>query len=513
LADSSLAFYAASTVSPFPVLVRRYQATIDITAIANRGGCDADCKNGAAFDQVSRFDQETPNWNRQGHIVGINPGVARGLTAPVLFCCEPPRIDTNAVMDIGRPLTSVAHEFYHQLGFLHAGHDCPGDPGGFLGLQAEGWDPDHRGELHSFGFDPRFRSGGSDGVFAIEGTQDSAGAATQFFDLMSYCTNNYPETNSWISARNWTHALNDHATSGRAALRSVRPVAARAATGGPTIAVDALQVGKADPVVRVEPGLHGTVKPPAGKPDATIQLVDGAGDVVSKASTVALHGHVDEGPDVVSVGATVRDPGTAVRAEVRVDGKPFATIKRPAVTPKLRVLRPKVSKTSVLVRWRLLRGRAQSIAIDFATNGKRFRPVALLTRGRSYRVPMDVLAKGSKARFRVRISDGWNEGSAKSGRVKVPGPPVAAPAVALLGTPRVAVDGTLQLEATGGTDGDRPLPARAIAWYYGHRLLGRGRVVRISGLAAGRRSLRLVARGAHGRAVRRVPVEVVRQLR
>ncbi len=505
LVDGTVAFAPTARISPFVLLVRPYQAAIDISAIAARSdsSCNADCKNSAVFDKVNDFDQATPDWNRQGHITGVNPGVARGLTAPVLFCCQPLRIDTNAITDAGRPLTSVAHEYYHQLGFSHAGHDCPGNPGGFLGLQAESWDPDHQGRLQSFGFDPL---PGVGGTHAVEGTQ------VQFFDFMSYCTDNYPETNSWISARNWTRALNDHrARSLRRAAGA--PVARASAAGGPTLTVSTLKVGDGKPITHVVPGTGTPGTASTGKPDATIRLRNAAGKVVASAAATVQRGHANKGGQVESVGAAVKDPGGVASAEVRVGAKVLARVKKPRRAPRVKLTAPrrgtKVKSTgTVLVRWRITGARPKTVDIDFAADGRRFRPVVLGLRGSSYKVPVELLAKGSRARFRVRVSDGWNVARATSAAIRVAGPP-PTPTVQP-GTRAVSIDGTLQLEGYAYGDGRR-LPSGSLSWYSGRRLLGRGASVRVSGLPVGRRHVTLIARARDGRRGRTsVALQVVR---
>src|SRR5207244_12656846 len=122
----------------------------------------------------------------------------------------------DAIVDHGRPLTSVAHEFFHLLGRPHASYGCDG---GANGQSAESW-PDPEGHTHSLGLDTILGSG-KKGPFALPSTPPD-----NFYDFMSYCTHGN-ESISWGSVRNWNKVFHDNSQAG------ARVVGSRHAAAGP----------------------------------------------------------------------------------------------------------------------------------------------------------------------------------------------------------------------------------------------------------------------------------------
>ena len=521
-----LAFDAVRATSPFPLNIRPYQAQIDITEINNRPshndgrGNDGDEKNSAAYDKVSEWDQNAPGFQRQGLIVGVNTGVARGLAGPVFFCCEPPRIDSIAVTESNRPLTSMAHETYHLIGFKHAGYGCDG-AGGTLGVHAETWPVDDRGTMQSIGYDVRpaaFRTG----PLRIYGLQTPAGEAATNYDFMSYCADPDGDPNSWISARNWTKAVNDNDVRRRAAVGPPRAVAAsaRAAQTTPTgprtkaLQVMAVETG-GETLLRTEAVTGRTSRSAAGG-SAEIVVRDGDGDRVSRTRVEPVLSHSNRGGDVRVVSATVPARGGA-SVEVRRDGKLLERARRPRGRLRVKVLTPRRgarigSTGTVDVRFRVRGPRAgRRTTILFSPNGRtRFRPVAGGVTGSRWRVPVELLERGTRARFRVRVTNGWQTAAGRSAPFSVAGPAPAVRIAEPAGPIRVLADGTLSLRGEAWGDAGRSLRGRALTWFAGRRVLGHGRTLRVDGLPRGTRRLRLVARTPDGRSsAASVPVRLV----
>ena len=86
-----------------------------------------------------------------------------------------------------------------------------------------------------------------------------------------------------------------------------------------------------------------------------------------------------------------------------------------------------------------------------------------------------------------------------SGRLLAEGVP---PVVQIIGAPRrghVRATASLLLQGSAFDDAGRPLTGGHLRWYVGKRLIGRGGLVTVSGLVAGKTTIRLVATDSHGR--------------
>ncbi len=97
------------------------------------------------------------------------------------------------------------------------------------------------------------------------------------------------------------------------------------------------------------------------------------------------------------------------------------------------------------------------------------------------------------------ISDGFNATTVTSGRLLAEGVP---PVVEIVGAPRrghVRATASLLLQGSAFDDAGRPLTGGHLRWYAGNRLIGRGGLVTVSGLVAGKTTIRLVATDSHGR--------------
>ena len=99
-----------------------------------------------------------------------------------------------------RPLSGLAHEFMHELGFHHASDACEGaleENGG----KYDPWPPDQRGYIQGVGLDKSSR-GFPYRIIAPDF------ATPHWYDIMSYC-NQGSDADTWISTRNWTRFVDE----------------------------------------------------------------------------------------------------------------------------------------------------------------------------------------------------------------------------------------------------------------------------------------------------------------
>ncbi|MEA2428250.1 MAG: hypothetical protein QOF37_1878, partial [Thermoleophilaceae bacterium] len=214
LPDPAKVFKWARVVTPLDVVVQPYAATIDITDLATKTGDDA---NNAVSDRLNDY-----TCDNGGRPIGVNTGVARGLTYTGGWCWSRLSHYDDAVVEAARPLTSVSHEFFHLLGRPHASPACGG---GSKGQSAEAWPPDNVGFIQGVGLDTVLGSGVGGPYAVISGAPlvgghcGDCGTAppAMWFDFMSYCADSgsIPRTNvasplqsnAWISVHNWNAVL------------------------------------------------------------------------------------------------------------------------------------------------------------------------------------------------------------------------------------------------------------------------------------------------------------------
>ena len=192
-ADGTEVFATAATMTPAAqdgFRVHPYAGQVDVTASA-RPTASEDDRNGELLGALFQWQY----WNtHSGMVLGVNVDLARGLTAPALLPA-PIFASDIAIVASQRPKTSVAHEFWHMLGTVHASTCSRGDATG----AAEPWPPDQAGYLEGYGLDRRGVAG-SGGPYAIMGELP----ASPWYDFMSYCA---LDSNAWISTRNWDRRL------------------------------------------------------------------------------------------------------------------------------------------------------------------------------------------------------------------------------------------------------------------------------------------------------------------
>ncbi len=522
LPDPSTVFKWARLVTPLYVSIGPYAGTIDITDIAKRfASCTGkyiDCSNTANDAVSSRFDDwvcdhgaPDPGWD-----IGVNTGVARGLTNPTDICWQSFSDYSDSVVEWQRPLTSVAHEFFHLLGRPHAS-DCNG--GGSGGQVAESWPPDQMGFTQSVGLDTTLGSGLNGGPYAVPSPPGQT-----WYDFMSYCANasntNSPLTltpaPSWGSTHNWNAVL--EAFRYHAQDRPTRP--RQTSRPRPSLAVSGFLSHDGTASIT-------TVTPMRAASRAVRQTglelvgLDAAGHTVATAPFQTTGLHIDH--EVQPVGLDGLIPARGVAAvEIVVQGRVLATRRASAHAPTVSVLGlPRTDHGKTTIRWRAhdADGNPLVAAVAYSSDG-----------GRSYRsiwlgpshgvavVPSRYLPRSTRARIEVTVNDGFHSATAHSRLFRAPGAP---PIVTIL-TPssgaRQPADAPLVLSGQAFADAGTALRGKQLRWYVDPptpHLLGTGPEIAPTGLRPGPDVIVLLARdrfGREGQASVRVMIGAARPL-
>ena len=488
-------------VSPFNLAIHPYRGTLNADAYALDGSLTQSQKSSRTKDLLTNAVDIAgyPGF----HTMALMKGVINGLNGDH-WSWSSFTIRNYSVVNTDRPLTSVAHELYHSIGFSHAGRACAG---AVAGGGADSWPPDDRGLIQGVGTDVRpLLSRRPLGIFPL-GQNDAEGNLIENFDLMSYCADNGSEFNAWISARNWAVA-NGHVAARRAF--APRFGAAQAATA-PTIAVSASVLPDGGQIARVEPGEE-RLSVPEGDGSVRIVSRDAGGNVLTDLPVLTRAGHTDPGggaPAQTNDHLAVVIPAANVASVDLVrNGQVLDTRRRTPAAPKASISSPKsglrvrTAARTVDVRFKTSDadgGPLESTLEYSADDGKTFRGVAVGLTGSSFRLPTGLLNRSSRARLRLRVSDGWNQTLAVSRRFRVDGPP---PAVAIVTPDRgtsLRADQIVDLEGSAFDDLSRTISGSSLRWFDGRRSLGRGTRVSVPGLSPGTHTLRLVARDRTGR--------------
>jgi hypothetical protein len=489
-----------------------------------------DCNDNADDDTLGAVEDWGDNNPRHAVLIGVDaPPIGK---PPRPFNESPGRGDEigsigpgspepHAIVDQSVPLSSVAHELSHALGRNHASQ-CGGGSG-------DDWPPDQEGWIHGIGFD---RTGAVSAFGAAIATSfallpahttepDGTGDPTPGgqFDYMSYCG---ATGRDWISTDNWNGILQDlHDHNGGNYARDAHAAAA----SGPAIRVLGYASDEGVKITKVAPVLGGPAATSATGPATSsysLQVKAAHGEVLASAPMQAIGTHNDPtGTPVVFLAATVPVPGAAAAAGVphAAAGPPpasvailsggtvMATRTRPPHVPVVRLTLPAAGATI---------GRGRSVAVRFAVHdpdhakltvkvdyshddGRTFATLWMGPMVRRVTLPSALLSASRAARIRVRVSDGFNEGRAVSGRLlsvgRLPAVTITSPIPGI----RLRADGALDLAGTAVDDQGRKIAAKALSWFAGRRLLGHGTHLQLTGLPAGRVALKLLARGRDGR--------------
>ncbi len=541
-------FNDLNAVTPLPdggIIYYPYTGDVDITSIASttQGPCGlsptvtgvyktdplnsstsesagnacSDIKDYGVLQAVENFVQNYDDGALNGpHVVGVNLGVARGLTNNI-----PGQYSVVDGTPDYRPLTSVSHEVFHQFGFAHASAACGGN--------GVSWPPDQLGELDGVGLNTtsepyQFIANGSPDFPAS--TYGKTVQATAF-DFMSYCAHaGGDDPNTWTAPRNWTQLISilqsGSEGGGFAADEASAARAQKARAGGPLAApatVDPARVSVTGFVTRSGVQIA-TVGPQVGPPGPRGSSVDtftltargSHGQVLASVPMAATTGgHFD--------GATGPIPFQQISAEVPAGGidsiqvvdagTVMASRKRPAKAPLVRVVAPATGARvgagrRVLVRWRATNPEhlALTAIVDYSRDGGRtWRPIFDGPNKGHALLQSFFLTASRHARVRVRISDGFNQSDARSGVfIALGAPPQVTILTRLIRRMHLAGDARLQLTGQAVDQTAQVLTGRRLRWSDGPFLLGTGSAISAGPLPAGINHIRLVARDPSGRA-------------
>ncbi len=429
-------------------------------------------------------------WTRQAPLIAG--------TAQPLMIVQDAKLDSGAT---DRPILAVAHEFGHAMGAPHADTLAP-DPvsgrkcgGGSNGQDAEDWPPDNTGRLQSAAYD--------NGKLRMDAPD------TPLYDLMSYCAG-FDDSNGWISAWNWTRAFDTLRDYARVGLRR-RALRARSASRGQGF-VSGVIGNKGASIVRVVPPSPEN-NPPAPDPKSPIQVraLDAAGKTLGVVGAKVTRS--SEEPEAAFV---VGMPKGAATVELLSNGQ-VVDRKTRSKAPRVSVSSPRGgtrvgagARSRMTVRWKATDPDKDplSATIEFSANGSSgWTPVWVGANSGRAVVPGRFLQRGTHARIRVKISDGFNETTAVSRAFRAEGAPPMARIILPAGS-KLPAPGRTLLAGSGIDDRNRVLKGRSLTWFAGKRRLGRGEQLRAR-LPGGNVTLRLQVRDRFGRvttAVRRLKI-------
>lgn len=562
--DPQPLFRAARETSPLPFDLPDYRGAIDMSDLANATQvkeescfigvwpCESDVRPitqserlGFALDRLADWaaDKSSSTFPigafRRGSTLG---GVTRGGTQ--LFGGRQPL----ALVGDDRPLTSVAHEIGHGLGRVHADTgsncgpytvpgtertmtSCPGphpdgsaDCGGNTnGQVGEAWPPNNDGALDGMGLDLTRPS-----PYAV---LDPAvpGAPAAYLDFMSYCANTNETTSggnvpdAWVSIRNWERNLavgspSSRRRTARGGGRFVaRVAAARGAAARTLRAVALVPLGGKPTIIGVAPD-DGAPTPVEASSTYRLVTRDSTGAELATAGAVTEAEHIEGELPIVVVTGRVPAAGAA-SVDLVAGGEAVAQQVASTSAPKVRITAPRRGATvgrggSVDIRWRATDadGDPLEAIVEYSTDGgKRFTTLSIGPNKNRVSLRSALLSASGRAHVRVRVQDGFHETVATSSRFTALGAPpsvrISAPAPGIA----IAAGAALSLRGEAFDDTGRALNRkRSLQWRIGRRLVGRGGLVSVAGLAAGTHTIVLRARDRRGRvgtASTRVAVE------
>ncbi len=445
-------------------------------------------------------------------------------TTKILYGAAPP----IAYVPDDRPLSGAMHEIGHELGLKHADTgsgpdatgphpdgtpDCTGNSGGQVG---EAWPPDDEGRIQGIGFDLRSWS-------ARILVDHHPKLASRYYDFMSYCpgprldTIPQAEADHWISVRNWNRLIAFHPpVQGLPVAKDARSAGTRAGGEATLRVIATVDYGGKASIFDVAPG-RTLASPTAGSP-YLVELRNAAGATLASAIPATTTLHNDGHRPGLLLEATLPFAPSATALVVSAGGVELARRTRSTHAPTAAIVSPR-PRTRIgrgprtLVRWQAndSDGDRLTTTVDYSADGGRhWKVVGSSASASSARVPNQLLSASRNARFRVRVSDGFDVATAISGVLRAAG---ARPVVHIIGGAprgRMRADAMLLLRGAAFDDAGNRIAGRSLRWYAGRRLLGRGTLLTVPGLAAGTTAIRLVATDRHGRSSQaRLPIRVL----
>jgi hypothetical protein len=409
-----------------------------------------------------------------------------------------------AFVNSPEPLVSVAHELFHLFGRPHASV-CNGANIGVGGgtVPAETWPPDQQGYLQSVGLapaEPGYQ-------FPYQVIPATSAAGTQWYDFMSYCDNVYdgdPLTgthNAWVSVHNWNAVLSEFGYSAGARDQRAAPAAAAHTVASLQVRASVAPGGQVT-IGDVEPVKAPPQKPPASPYDLIATGPTGA--TLAEIPMQISFSHVDARPPVPILTLTGVVPAAGVTGfRIAASGTTVATRTENRFAPVVKVPRtPSFGKTNATLHWKASErgGGALAVEVDYSGDGGRtWNPIWIGPNLGSALVPLRYLFRSADARMRVIVNDGFRDASASSRRFHSPGAPPSVQIVMPWSGTREFNDAPLGLSGQAFDDSSRMLAGKHLRWMLGHRLLGTGAQITVTGLPAGRRRIELIATDRFGR--------------
>jgi concanavalin A-like lectin/glucanase superfamily protein len=524
-------FDQALNLTPVGAVVTPYQATINIDSIVK---AIAACKPSpppcttpndmatALIGQWATDNQASPSSLVKYVTMGIHAGrpAINGYSSWPASCpananggalCETSTQSPVSQVDTGRPLSSVGHELFHDLGRPHADGPSSG-----CGGDGEG-KPDLKGHHQGIGLDRHAGSGSGKEPYKII-SPDLPGQRGEQYDLMSYCAGS-DDPADWLSPHTWDTVAGDWIFFIKRTAAAVQALV-EAAARGPALQVSGITTGTNTRILHVEPTKAPMIHGPASSPFHAVAR-NAAGKAIADVTLKYTAGHLDSGrkgtpatPVAIFEGTV---PAATAQLSIKVFGATGTTLRKSAHPPKVALLAPRGGTIgagpSVPVKWRATDadGNALRAYIDYSTDGgKQWRTVFIASSHGSATVPSRYFTGSSNARVRVRVNDGFDETAASSGRLRALG---SAPAITISSPgpgQRFQSDSSVYLSARGFDDAFNVLPRGSFRWFVDRKPIGVGDAVSVTDLPPGRNVIRVVAKDGHGRSgTATVPVTVL----
>ncbi len=515
-----------------------YQGIIDISDIVNSSRNELEM-GGAAHGRVKDWASAMGNPNFS--TMGIAKGGFRGLTGGGIESAFGTFGNVSAITfdptnsPGNRPLSGVAHELFHQFGLAHASSECGGGDDGDSDDEGQSGTPwplkpgeTHAAEAAALGEPGQFVNNGGDDPNSTEGFGQLLGIGLrmdsfpyrivadgvswwQNMDLMSYCAGKTGgavggDPGVWVSPINWYAVYRTFAASaGAHSSRSARHGASRpnARINRRRLRVIGYDTGSSFSFTSVGPQVGPRLK--TGTSGFKLVARGRGGQILRSVPMAAESLHQDGDAALLELSAEIPSHGVE-SVEVLDNGVPVGKRTRPRRRPKLRVLSPRRGavvggRSSVAVKWKTFGAsrKNDTASVDFSSDGgRRWRPVFIGPDHGRARIPGSYLEAAHRARVRVRVNDGFDEGVATSDTfTSRPAPPV----VTIAKTPKVLPGDTgLQLTGQAFQPGPTALRGKRLRWFDGSLPLGSGTAIMTGTLPPGKNHIRLVAHGAGGSA-------------
>ncbi len=407
---------------------------------------------------------------------------------------------SEAIANMRRPLTSVAHELLHGFGADHASGGCGGDDDG---EKADPW-PDAVGSMLGIGHDVR----NGKLVFSTPGAT--------WYDFMSYCANTstakwfpWQTSDAWISPINWEFAITSlrgllltRSTSSTVTLAAPQPVlSVRGFVDRGVVVLTRIESKRGTPSPASESPYRLVLRDRAGATIADVPMIVRTSEGHGAAATFLA-------ADVPLAGVKPGElPARLGAADVVTGGAIVGSAARSPSNPSVELQGPKqgarVGDTkSTTIRWtaRDKDGTPLLATLEYsADDGRTWRTLWSGPNRGTIDVPSRLLTGSKNARLRVRANDGFATATSVSKRFVAVGRPPTVRVTSPANNTRIRAGERLSLAAVAHNDALRPVPQQRITWFDGNRRIGAGTAFSTGGLKPGTHRIRVEARDTRGR--------------